>query len=141
MIDKMNKSLEKANNLLETTNTFMNNLNNAGVSVENLARIYTDCKRINAQAEAIKDWSNVEITKTISKYKLCQEFMYHAFGQREFALKKHYNLLDKAVEEDNKDLIIEALKGISSIVTTSPLEDLEKFAQIFNDTSKPLLDF
>lgn len=34
-----------------------------------------------------------------------------------------------------------AIQGISSIVTKTPLEDLEKLAQLYNDSSAPLLDF
>ena len=30
---------------------------------------------------------------------------------------------------------------ISSIVTKSPLDDFEKFVELYNDTSQPLLDF
>ena len=30
---------------------------------------------------------------------------------------------------------------MSDIVTSSPLQDFEKFAELYNDTSKPLLDF
>lgn len=34
-----------------------------------------------------------------------------------------------------------AIQGISTIVTKTPLEDLERLAQLYNDSSAPLLDF
>lgn len=34
-----------------------------------------------------------------------------------------------------------AIQGISSIVTKTPLEDLERLAQLYNDSNAPLLDF
>jgi hypothetical protein len=96
---------------------------------------------VEAQTEQVKAWSQVEIAKTVAKFKSCQEFMYHTFGERDKALTKHFELLDKAIEGNDKDLIISALQGIGGIVTKSPLQDLEEFAKLYKDTSQPLLDF
>lgn len=106
-----------------------------------VADLYVQCKRLETQKESVKYWSQVEMAKIVAKYKSCQEFMYYTFSERDKALTKHYELLDKAVMSDNKDLIVEALRGIGGIVTKSPLEDLEQFAKLYEDTSQPLLDF
>ena len=74
-------------------------------------------------------------------FDISEQFFLDVFGERDAALGKHYDLLDKAVASNDKDLIIAAIKGISTIVTKSPLEDLEAFAKVFNDESQPLLDF
>ena len=63
------------------------------------------------------------------------------FGERDKALVKHYDLLDKAVDSNDRDLILASLQGISSIVTKSPLDDFEKFVELYNDPSQELLDF
>lgn len=64
-----------------------------------------------------------------------------SFGERHEALQHYYDIMDKAIAEDNQDLIIAAMNSISSIVTSSPLSDLEKFLRRFNDPSDSLLDF
>ena len=133
--------LQEMNNLAAQTNQITEQLVTITGTVERVANMYTECKRVEAQAEQVKAWSQVEIAKTIAKYKSCQEFMYHTFGERDKALAKHYELLDNAMACGDKDLIIEALRGIGNIVTKSPLEDLEQFAKLFEDTSQPLLDF
>lgn len=48
---------------------------------------------------------------------------------------------DHAVQGYLYILQIAAMQEISGIVTSSPLEDLEKFAALYNDTSQPLFDF
>ena len=86
-------------------------------------------------------WGQVEIAKTVAKFKTAQDFMEKTFGERDKALSKHYDLLDDAIKSNDRDMILAALHGISSIVTKSPLDDFEKFVELYNDTSQPLLDF
>ena len=138
--DKMVARIDSMSNLAEQTTQLASQLNLSGM-VERVTDMYAECKRIEAQTELVKAWSQAEIVKTVAKYKLCQEFMYHAFGERDKALTQHYDLLDKAIISNDKDLIIAALQGIGGIVTKSPLQDIEQFAKLYEDTSRPLLDF
>lgn len=108
---------------------------------QNVAGLYKDCMAIESQTKKVKTWGDVEITKTIAKFKSTQDFLQKSFGERDKALTKHYDLLDKAVATNDRDLILAALKGISSIVTKSPLDDFDKFVAMYNDTTQPLFDF
>ena len=139
--DKMIARVESVNSLASQVNVLAENLTGTLNQAERIASLYRDCQMVEAQTEQVKAWSQVEIAKTVAKYKSCQEFMYHTFGERDKALTKHYELLDKAIEGNDKDLIISALQGIGGIVTKSPLQDLEEFAKLYEDTSQPLLDF
>ena len=103
--------------------------------------MYNQAREIEAKTEQMRYWSDVKSTEITAKYKSCQDFLEKSFGERETALDKHYKLLDDAIEKGDRELIIHALHGISGIVTTSPLSDFEKFVELYNDTSKPLLDF
>lgn len=107
----------------------------------NIATVYNNSLQVERDVAAVKAWSEVKLAEVAAKYKLCENFLNQTFSERDKALSKHYELLDKALETNNKDAIILAMQGISSIVTSSPLSDLEKFAQLYNDTSMPLLDF
>ena len=138
--DKMVARIDSMSNLAKQTTQLASQLNLSGM-VDRVADMYAECKRIEAQTELVKAWSQVEIVKTVAKYKSCQEFMFHTFGERDKALTKHYDLLDKAIISNDKDHIIAALQGIGGIVTKSPLQDIEQFARLFEDTSQPLLDF
>lgn len=108
---------------------------------QTVAGMYKDCMAIEAQNKQVKTWGDVEITKTIAKFKSTQDFLQKSFGERDKALTKHYDILDKAVATNDKEMILAALKGISSIVTKSPLDDFDKFVAMYNDTTQPLFDF
>lgn len=93
------------------------------------------------KTKQVQAWGQVEIAKTVAKFKTAQDFMEKTFGERDKALAKHYDLLDDAVKSNDREMILAALHGISSIVTKSPLDDFDKFVELYNDTSQPLLDF
>lgn len=115
---------------------------NKGIdTVNNIANVYHASMQVEKDVAAVKAWSGAKLAEVAAKYKLCEAFLNKRFGERDKALSKHYELLDKAIETNNKDAIILAMQGISGIVTSSPLADLEKFAQVFNDPAVPLLDF
>lgn len=130
--------LTKANNFLTNVNEFSNQLN---IGVDHLSQIYQQSMQLKRDVAAINAWTDVELAKIAAKYKSCEAFLNKTFGEREKTLNKLYNALDVAIESNNREAIIGAMKGMSEIVTSSPLSDLEKFAEIYNDTSQPLLDF
>ena len=110
-------------------------------AAQNIAGMFNECLLAQDRTKQMQAWSKVEIAKTIAKFKTAQAFMEGTFGERDKALTKHYDLLDKAVASNDRDMILASLHGISSIVTKSPLEDFQKFVNLYNDTSQQLLDF
>lgn len=130
--------LTKANNFLTNVNEFSNHLN---IGVDHISQIYQQSMQLKRDVAAINAWTDIELAKIAAKYKHCETFLNNTFGEREKTLNKLYDALDVAIESNNREAIILAMKGMSEIVTSSPLSDLEKFAEIYNDTSQPLLDF
>ena len=126
--------VDPVNDMTGKADAFMGKMNQA-------LEVYERSKQLTEKRKAVEAWSKVKITETVAKYKACEDFLNHTFGERDKALSKYYDLLDKAVESDDKDLIISALQGISGIVTSSPLSDFKEFARLWEDTSQPLLDF
>lgn len=110
-------------------------------AAQNIAGMFTECMLAQERTKQMQEWGKVEMAKTIAKFKTAQTFMEGTFGERDKALTKHYELLDKAVASNDRDLILASLHGISSIVAKSPLEDFQKFVELYNDTSQQLLDF
>lgn len=130
--------LTKANNFITSVNEFSSQLN---IGADRLSQIYHQSMQLKRDIVAINAWTDVELAKIAAKYKSCEAFLNKTFGEREKTLNKLYNALDVAIESNNREAIILAMKGMSEIVTSSPLSDLEKFAEVYNDTSRPLLDF
>ena len=110
-------------------------------SATNIANMYRECILAEEKTKQVQAWGQVEIAKTVAKFKTAQDFMEKTFGERDRALSKFYDRLDDAVASGDREMILASLQGISSIVTKSPLDDFEKFVDLYNDTSQPLLDF
>lgn len=106
-----------------------------------IAGMYKECFLAEQRTKQVQEWSKVELARTVAKFKTAQDFMEKTFGERDKALTRHYDLLDKAVASGDRDMILASLQGISSIVTKSPLDDFDKFVELYNDASQPLLDF
>lgn len=105
--------------------------------IQDAKEFYLQCKQMDLVAKQSDD----RLAAIAMKYKICEDFLEKTFGEREKALSNDYAVLNKAIETNDRELIIQAMKNISSIVVKSPLEDFESFVQLFNDESKPLLDF
>lgn len=139
--EKFNNGMDRCEGLLEQVQDISGQMLAVADSAQNIANLYTQCQAFKARTEQINAWSNVQIANTIAKYKVCQQFLESTFGERNGALQKHYELMDKAIESGDRELILASLQGISNIVTKSPLDDLEQFFEVYNNPDLPLLDF
>lgn len=87
---------------------------------------YRACQEISRDIESIKAKRDVELARIVAGFKLCNDLLDKTFGERAGALDKHYQALDKGLESGNNELVIAALRGISGIVTTCPMESFQK---------------
>ena len=139
--EKFNNGMDRCEGLLGQVQDISDQMLAVADAAQNIANLYTQCQAFKARTEQAKASSNVQMANTIAKYKVCQQFLESTFGERNGALQKHYELLDKAMESGDRELILASMQGISNIVTKSPLDELEQFAKVFNNPDLPLLDF
>jgi hypothetical protein len=135
----MNK--EEVNNMIALVDEYSQRAQGALDTVHQIRSLYKECKEIDAKVEVVKQYTQLELAKVAAKYKSQELFLRETFGQRASALSNHYDALHYGIKTGDNSMIIAAMKEISGIVTSSPLEDLEKFAELYNDTSQPLFDF
>lgn len=133
--------VDRASSLVDNISSLTQSMSMVVDKAQNLASVYSQCVEMNAKTQQVNAWSQTQIANTIAKYKVCEDFLTKSFGERNGALQKHYDILDEAVNKGDREMIIAALQNISSIVTTSPLQDLQKFTELFNDPDQALLDF
>jgi len=110
-------------------------------TTQQLLDVHRQSVELREKTKQIDALSKVQIAKIAAKYRLAETALCNIFSERDKALDKQYKLLDKAIEKDDNELVIAALKGISGIVSSSPLSDFEKMLAIYDDTNIPLLDF
>lgn len=119
------------------------NVASQGISLlDNIVNVYGESKRIKRDITEIQCKTKIELARIAKGYSLCQQILLQTFGERNQALSKHYEVLDKALEEGNKEMIILSLQGISSIVVTNPLESFINTLKALENTKETLvLDF
>lgn len=119
------------------------NLADKGMNmIGDITRVYEKSLEIKRDIALIQASTAIELKRIASQYELCQNVLQGVFGQRQEALMAHYKVLEKALEGDDRTLIIASLRGISEIVVSNPLESYSKFIEAWNDNRKPLeLDF
>ena len=128
------KGAKLMNSSIDLCNSATGFAQEANVSISRALEVYDHIAAIDA-------WTTVELGRIAAKYKSCELFLNRTFSERRATLEKLYKVLDLAIENNDRDSLIAAMRGMSDIVTSSPLQDFEKFAELYNDTSKPLLDF
>lgn len=132
---------EDVNNMVALVDDYSQRAQGTLDTVREIQSLYRECKEIDAKVEVVKQYTQIELAKVAAKYKNQELFLKETFGERASALSKFYDVLDHGISSGDNSMIIAAMQEISGIVTSSPLEDLEKFAELYNDTSQPLFDF
>lgn len=111
-------------------------------TVNKLVDVWQYSKQVEQNIAQIRAATDIELAKISSKFQLQQMALVGIFGERQQGLSAHFDILNNAVESNDREMIIRSLQGISTIVTSDPLESFEKLARAWEDTSKPLeLDF
>jgi len=86
-----------------------------------LAKSEVDLERIQATRE-------VALTQIRLKHDLYRQAFERIFDERRDAIQKHFEILEKGMAADDKELILGALKGLGQIVAASPFSDLKALA-------------
>ena len=134
-------TLERTENILTLVRQNTEIINRGFDLASQITDVYSESQRLNAQVAITQEMSKVQMAKIAAKYMATRDVIEHTFAERGTALSKFYHALDHAIESDNQELILAAMHNISSIVTTSPLEDIQSFCARYNDTSQQLLDW
>ena len=107
--------------------------NMIGKTINNVADVWRTSMIIDRDIASINSKTTVELAKIASDYNKFQAALGHIFGERSVALQATYTALDKALKENDRELIIHSLKSVSDIVTSRPLEDFDKFMEDWDD--------
>jgi len=84
-------------------------------------------KRKEKKYEAMKDVMIREITGKYSFY----EFLFSKiFAERQEAIKKDFQVIDEGMKKNNRELINAGIAGLSQIVASSPIDDLDKLRKM-----------
>ena len=130
----MVQTTERINQLAQSGNEMLS-------TFERIMSIRRDCEVMTQKTEQVRMIAQERIINTLAKFKQNQDIIEKVFGERDKALSKYYEILDKALASNDRQMLLASMEQISKVVTTSPLAEIERLSQVYDDTSQPLLDF
>jgi hypothetical protein len=84
-------------------------------------------KRKTKKYEAMKEVMIREIT---GKYNFYEFFFSKIFAERQEAIKKDFEIIDKGMKENNRDLVSAGVSGLSQVVASSPFADMDRLRRM-----------
>ncbi|TWT27727.1 hypothetical protein [Planomicrobium sp. CPCC 101110] len=79
-----------------------------------------------AKIQAQKEFLLTEIEK---KYDLYRYIFEQLFNERKAVINKSFEIIDKGLKENDKELISTGMQGLSKIVSTSPFANLDQLTK------------
>ncbi|MHC5310059.1 hypothetical protein ACYSNM_08280 [Myroides sp. LJL116] len=125
---------------LQEINTTINNTSNLVNTIGGIGELYIENKRLDVANLALQR----DIIQITSNHKEKMTIIKEVFSERGKMLDKTFQIVDKALTEDNDSLLFSGLKAMDSLAKHNPLQMLEKVNEIKIDPNneEPLqLDF
>jgi hypothetical protein len=80
-----------------------------------------------AEIGAKRDLLIAEVTR---RYELYQSVFDSIFAERKDTVDKHFELVERGIATNNKELIVHGLQGISTIVASSPFANIQELSKL-----------
>jgi hypothetical protein len=102
--------------------------------IPRLFEMLLDCKRETEMTkrelkkyEAMKDIMIQEIT---GKYNFYEFLFSKVFAERQEIIRKDFEIIDQGMKRNNRDLIDAGISGLSQVVASSPIADMDKLRRM-----------
>lgn len=80
-----------------------------------------------AEIGARRDLLIAEVTR---RYDLYQSVFNQVFAERRDAVDRYFEIVERGITTNNKELIINGLQGVSGIVASSPFANIQELAKM-----------
>ena len=133
-------AIKETSNALEKHKDIANKIVDFGSNMGNsLIDIYKMNAEYNADIKKLEIQSRERIAEMTMRYQLCRDALTALFAERQTGLNAHYATLDRALQTNDRELIIASLRGISSIIEKNPLESFHEFVKVLDNKDETLL--
>jgi hypothetical protein len=88
-----------------------------------------DLARISAMKEVI-------LTEITSRYDLYHTIFDRIFDERKEVIDKHFDIIDRGIASDDKQLVLAGLEGLGRIVSTSPFANVQELSKLLESGRK-----
>jgi len=90
-----------------------------------LAQTERDIVRIEATRDLL-------ITEMQMRYGLIHKALGAVFAERREALDRHFEIIERGMESEDRQLVVAGLNGVANIVSSSPFSDLDKLGRLLD---------
>lgn len=103
---------------------------------QDLMYVYNENKKIDLGIEEIKVKKEVLLKEMELKYQLYNKIFYEIFSERRISINKSFEIIDKGIAEQDREIISLGLSTLSKIVTTSPFLDFQSLSNALENKEK-----
>ena len=103
---------------------------------QDLMYVYNENKKIDLEIEEIKVKKEVLLQEMELKYQLYNKIFYEIFSERRISINKSFEIIDKGIAEQDREIISLGLSTLSKIVTTSPFLDFQSLSNALENKEK-----
>ena len=103
--------------------------------VNNLTDGYREYKTTEKEIALIDAKKELCILEIKEKYNLLHEVFNKIFDQRSQSIDKFFEVIDKGLKENDKDLVSIGLKSLCDVVTQSPFSNLEALKELMGSNN------
>ena len=82
------------------------------------------------EAKKYDNIKEVMIQEITGKYAFYEFLFSKIFAERAEVIKKDFEIIDQGIKQNNRDLITVGVSGLSQVVASSPLVDMEKLRKM-----------
>ncbi|MCL1991457.1 MAG: hypothetical protein FWG66_00725 [Spirochaetes bacterium] len=125
-----------ANNSLESNLPDTVSVSEATEVFSQVMGFFRECentKRETARYDAMAKVLTMEINR---KYDLWEKVFTHVFSERHASILKTFEVINKGMQTNDKDMINMGLMGLSTIVASSPFADFDKVINAVSNGQK-----
>ena len=107
--------------------------NTTPIPAEEIPRLFemlVECKKESEvsrrEMKKYDSMKEVMIREITGKYSFYEFLFSKIFAERQEVIKKDFEIIDKGMKQNNRDMIATGVSGLSQVVASSPVTELEK---------------
>jgi biopolymer transport protein ExbB/TolQ len=124
-VEKFGQKIQKASS---TSGMKISEINNVLGSLTEIYRHRADIAKSEVEIKTLEVKEKVLLTEIHLKYETYNKIFKAIFDERKDAITKSFDIIDKGLADDDKDLISMGLSSLSTIVASSPFSNLKRLS-------------
>lgn len=124
------KTLSKLTKALPKKGLSIAEASNVLGSLAEIAKHKAEIKKTELEIDKLKVKETLIITEMEKKYELYHKVFNTIFDERSTSINKSFDIIDKGLKENDKDLISMGLDSLSTVVASSPFANINELGNL-----------